>query len=152
MLEVLPKVVEATQNVILASASLDFLIMMNVSLLSIQNMTWNGAQGFSSSPFSDKFFAPYNPTIVMSIDEDLFDDYVPAINVGLPAGGGYYGTTHTQRCLTYVVIDLASHEIPGYAPGSAFWVLELLLGRINNLTQMGDFTTQSGNYTGNISW
>lgn len=39
-------------------------------------------------------------------------------------------------------------EIPEYVPGAAYRQLEFLLGRIDNLTVQGDFTTQSGNYTG----
>lgn len=148
---VLPKVVEATNNVIIGSGALDFLVMTNGTVIALQNMTWNGAQGFSSSPFSDQLFVPYNPTIGPSIEENMFEDNIPAINIGLVAGGGYYGTTHTERGLTLVVVDLSGHEIPQYAPGAAYRQLELLLGRINNLTDFGDFTTQSGNYTGTTS-
>jgi carboxypeptidase D len=36
----------------------------------------------------------------------------------------------------------------GYAPGAAYRAIELLLGRISSLSQMGDFTTQTGNFTG----
>lgn len=39
-------------------------------------------------------------------------------------------------------------EIPQYVPGASYRQLEFLLGRISNLTQQGDFTTQTGNYTG----
>ena len=39
-------------------------------------------------------------------------------------------------------------ELPGYTPGAAYRVVELLLGRISSLGQTGDFTTQTGNYTG----
>ena len=39
-------------------------------------------------------------------------------------------------------------EIPQYTPGAAYRMLEFLLGRIKNLSQTGDFTTQTGNFTG----
>lgn len=39
-------------------------------------------------------------------------------------------------------------ELPGYSPGAAYRVVEKLLGRISNLSQTGDFTTQTGNMTG----
>jgi hypothetical protein len=42
----------------------------------------------------------------------------------------------------------SSAEIPQYAPGAAYRQLEFLLGRIQSLTVMGDFTTQHGNFTG----
>lgn len=32
--------------------------------------------------------------------------------------------------------------------GAAYRAIELLLGRISSLSQEGDFTTQSGNFTG----
>jgi len=35
-----------------------------------------------------------------------------------------------------------------YAPGAAFRQLEFLLGRIPSLTTVGDFTDQTGNFTG----
>ena len=37
--------------------------------------------------------------------------------------------------------------VPQYAPSAAYRQLEFLLGRIESLTQMGDFTTQTGNFT-----
>ncbi len=39
-------------------------------------------------------------------------------------------------------------ELPEYTPGAAYRIVELLLGRISSLSQTGDFTTQTGNYTG----
>lgn len=43
-----------------------------------------------------------------------------------------------------------SLEIPQYVPGAAYRQFEFLLGRIANLTVQGDFTTQTGNYTGMV--
>lgn len=143
---VLGGVVERTNNVIVGSGNLDFLIMTNGTLATLNNMTWNGAQGFSSSPFADKFYVPYNPTIGPAIEESFTQENIPAISVGYVGGGGYYGTTHTERGLTFVAVDLAGHEIPQYVPGAAYRQLEFLLGRIDSMTEIGDFTTQSGNY------
>jgi carboxypeptidase D len=47
---VLPKVLEATNRVLIANGDYDFEIITNGTLLSIQNMTWNGALGFQSAP------------------------------------------------------------------------------------------------------
>ncbi|QDS72204.1 hypothetical protein FKW77_005222 [Venturia effusa] len=47
---VLPKVIEATNRVLIANGEYDFVIMTNGVLLSIQNMTWGGALGFQSKP------------------------------------------------------------------------------------------------------
>ncbi|KUI54170.1 Carboxypeptidase cpdS [Cytospora mali] len=143
---VLAGVVERTNNVIVGNGNLDFLIISNGTLATLNNMTWNGAQGFSSSPFKDKFFVPYNPTIGPAMAETLYQSDIPAVPVGYVAGGGYYGTTHTERGLTFVTVDLAGHEIPQYVPGAAYRQLEFLLGRIDSLTELGDFTTQTGDY------
>jgi carboxypeptidase D len=65
------------------------------------------------------------------------------------AGSGLQGKWHTERGLTFVRVTLAGHEIPQYTPGVAYRQLEFLLGRIENMSQMGDFTTgPQGNYTG----
>lgn len=42
----LPNVIERTNNVIIGHGLLDFLLIANGSLVTINNMTWNGAQGF----------------------------------------------------------------------------------------------------------
>ena len=143
----LPRVIEHTNNVIIGSGVLDYLLLTNGTLMTINNMTWNGAQGFSTKP-SDNFFVPYNPTIGYAYYEVFTQANIPELPVGLVGGGGIMGTTHTERGLTWVTVDLAGHQIPQYVPGAAYRQLELLLGRIKSLTQIGDFTTQSGNYTG----
>lgn len=43
---------------------------------------------------------------------------------------------------------ISGHEIPQYVPGAGYRHLEFLLGRISSLTEISDFTTQNGNYTG----
>ncbi|KAH9845151.1 carboxypeptidase cpdS-like [Teratosphaeria destructans] len=142
----IPAVIEQTNNVIIGHGTLDFLLQANGSLATIQNMTWNGKQGFQTQP-SDNFFVPYHPGLA----EILYDvEYQPspAPSVSQIAGAGYLGITHTERGLTFVTVDHAGHEIPQYVPGAAYRQLEFLLGRIPSLTSMGDFTTQRGNFTG----
>jgi carboxypeptidase D len=68
-------------------------LISNGTLLMIQNMTWNGAQGFQTKP-TDPFYVPYH------------DD--PSLST--VAGSGVFGTTHTERGLTWVSIDLAGHS------------------------------------------
>jgi carboxypeptidase D len=143
----LPYVIERTNNVIVGNGLLDYLIIANGTLATLNNMTWNGAQGFSEAP-SGKFFVPYNPSIGEVVLETTTQP-IPAIPVGLVSGGGTLGTTHTERGLTWVTVDLAGHEIPQYVPSAAYRQLEFLLGRIDNLTTIDDhFTTQTGNYSG----
>ena len=73
--------------------ALDMILLSNGTLLMIQNMTWNGAQGFQSKP-TEPFYVPYH------------DD--PSLST--LAGSGVFGTTHTERGLTWVSIDLAGHS------------------------------------------
>lgn len=141
---VLPSVVERTNNVVVGSGLLDMLIIANGTLAALNNMTWNGAQGFSSSPFADKFFVPYNPTIAGAfLSANGLADTYGDFPINVPAGGGQFGTTHTERGLTYVTVEQAGHMIPEYVPGASYRQLEFLLGRIDSLTEMGGFTTEA---------
>ena len=128
---VLANVIEATNNVLIGSGDLDMLLSTNGTLLSIQNMTWNGCQGLEEYP-SIPFYVPYHP------------EY----NGGAEAGGGIQGTWTASRGLTFYTVRLAGHEVPEYAPGAAYRMLEFLLGRIYSLNEISDFTTQTGNFTG----
>ena len=47
---VLQRVVEYTNNTIIGSGNLDFLLNTNGTLLALQNMTWNGIQGLQEYP------------------------------------------------------------------------------------------------------
>ena len=58
------------------------------------------------------------------------------------AGAGVFGTTHTERGLTWVEVSLAGHMVPQYAPSAAYRQVEFLLGRIGSLTEKGGFTTE----------
>ena len=55
---------------------------------------------------------------------------------------------HLQNLIVYSMTNLPIAELPEYAAGAAYRIVELLLGRIPSLGQAGDFTTQTGNYTG----
>jgi carboxypeptidase D len=68
-------------------------LISNGTLLMIQNMTWNGTQGFTSKP-SNPFYVPYH------------DD--PSAST--VAASGVLGTTHTERGLTWVSVDLSGHS------------------------------------------
>ncbi|KAI9813574.1 MAG: hypothetical protein M1827_003643 [Pycnora praestabilis] len=130
-LSVLPSVIERSQRVLINHGALDMILIANGTLLMIQNMTWNGAQGFQSPP-TEEFFVPYHSELSEST----------------LAGAGVFGTTHSERGLTWTMTSLSGHMIPQYAPSAAYRQLEFLLGRIDSLTEMGDFTTQTGNFTG----
>ena len=146
---VLQNVIEKTNNTIIAVGIQDGLLYFNGTLLAIQNMTWNGLQGLQSAPTTE-LFVPYH--------EDP--------NLGALSGAGIFGVFESERGLTYATINLAGHSkffmyrpnrfskakwctvIPEFAPGAAYRMVEFLLGRISSLAQVGDFTTQNGNFTG----
>ncbi|KAE9967794.1 hypothetical protein EG327_011300 [Venturia inaequalis] len=128
----LQRVIEYTNNVIIGSGNLDFVLPTNGSLLSLQNVTWNGLQGLQSYP-GKPFYVPYHP------------EY----NGGSQAGAGILGSFGTERGVTFYQVQLAGHELPGYSPGAAYRVMEMLLGRVKTLDESaGPFTTQPyGNFT-----
>jgi carboxypeptidase D len=117
--------------------ALDMVLISNGTLLMIQNMTWNGAQGFTSKP-SDPFY----------------------VRPATFAASGVLGTTHTERGLTWVSVNLSGHNkfasqiglsrmltllsvIPQYTPSASYRHLEFLLGRIDPLSSTFPFTIDS---------
>ncbi|EHA27697.1 hypothetical protein ASPNIDRAFT_41638 [Aspergillus niger ATCC 1015] len=109
----LPRVIEQTNNTIIAHGLMDFELLAQGTLISIQNMTWNGKQGFEREPV-EPLFVPY----------------------GGSSGGGVLGTAHTERPYLSMRCSglLTGIEIPEYAPGAAYRQLEFLLGRVANLS------------------
>ena len=125
-LSVLPGVIERLNKTIIGHGALDYILIANGTLLMIQNMTWNGAQGFTSKP-ADEFFVPYHT-------QD---------NPSTLAGAGVFGTTHTERGLTFVEVSLSGHMVPQYAPSASYRMVEFMLGRIDSVTEKGCFTTDT---------
>ncbi|KAJ5210145.1 Peptidase S10 serine carboxypeptidase [Penicillium cf. griseofulvum] len=130
----LPSVIERTNNVLIGHGWYDYLLFANGTLATIQNMTWNGAQGFQKSP-DDPLFVPYTDALEAIANGHSSSPW------DYDAGGGVLGTAHTERGLTFSSVYTAGHEIPQYTPGAAYRQLEFLLGRIENLQQKGSFTT-----------
>ncbi|KIW11427.1 hypothetical protein PV08_10727 [Exophiala spinifera] len=133
-LSVLPGVIEKADRVIIGHGIIDMVLIFNGSLVAVQNMTFNGAQGFSVPPSQwDDFYVPYH----VSYDNQL----------GTIAGAGVMGQYHTERGLTMVTVQLSGHMVPQYAPSAAYRQLEFLLGRIPDLGTVGPFTTmKDGSY------
>lgn len=92
-LSVLPGVIERSKRTVIGHGALDMVLISNGTLLMIQNMTWNGAQGFQSKP-ADPFYVPYH-----------HEESASTI-----AASGVFGTTHTERGLTWVSVDLSGHS------------------------------------------
>ncbi|KAK4957518.1 hypothetical protein LTR10_005483 [Elasticomyces elasticus] len=72
---VLPKVIAATNRVLVANGDLDMEILTNATMLAIQNMTWNGKLGFQKRPSKpiviDLPDLMYNATFVANGDEGM---------------------------------------------------------------------------------
>jgi carboxypeptidase D len=92
-LSVLPGVIERSKRTIIGHGALDMVLISNGTLLMIQNMTWGGVQGFQTKPV-DPFYVPYH------IDP----------SESTLAAAGVLGTTHTERGLTWVSVDLSGHS------------------------------------------
>jgi carboxypeptidase D len=122
---VLPTVIDKSQRTIIAHGNLDFILLGNGTLLTIQNMTWGGQQGFQKKPKSDMFIPYHNE-----------------LNQGTLAASGVMGVTHTERKLTWNEVFLSGHMVPQYQPSVAYRQMEFLLGRISSLTEVTPFTTQ----------
>ncbi|KJR84498.1 carboxypeptidase D [Sporothrix schenckii 1099-18] len=120
----LPNVIDATKNVIIGHGALDFVLIANGTLLTIQNMTWGGQLGFQSPP-TEPLYVPFHD-----------DPSLSSI-----AGSGVMGTIHSERGLTYAAVSLSGHMVPQYAPSVAYRHLEFLLGRIPSLSSTVSFTT-----------
>ena len=110
----LPGVIERTNNVIMGHGNLDFLLIANGSLAVIQNMTWNGKQGFQTAPSpSLNFFVPYHESLGEIIYEIEYQP-IPSIPQTDVAGAGLLGVTHTERGLTFVTVNGAGHRESRY--------------------------------------
>jgi carboxypeptidase D len=116
-------VIDRTRNVVIAHGALDFILLANATLMAIQNMTFGGKLGFQKPP-TEPFYVPY---------------HTHGENSTL-AGAGVFGTTHTERGLTYVGVSLSGHMVPQYAPSAAFRQLEFLLGRVRSLRSKKPFS------------
>lgn len=98
---VLPEVIAKSKRTVIQHGTYDYVMLANGSALAIQNMTWGGAQGFQHKP---------NKTLIVD--------------------GKDAGTYHTERKLTFVIVDKSSHMIPIYKPKAGYKLLQYMLGQI----------------------
>ena len=122
---VLPQVIEATNRVLIGNGDFDMIIMTNGTLLSIQNMTWNGKLGFESMP---------NKPINISIPDLVYADMFTYSNLtGFDGPQGIMGIQHYERGLMWVETFQSGHMQPEYQPRVAYRHLEWLLGRTEEI-------------------
>ncbi|KAJ7287292.1 alpha/beta-hydrolase [Mycena rebaudengoi] len=101
-LSVLPNVIEKSERVVIVHGLADFILVAEGTRIAIQNMTWNGAQGFQT---------PIEP------ESFTVKDF------------GVYGSEHTERGLTYVEFAFSGHMTPQFVPWASFNTLAYLLGQ-----------------------
>lgn len=118
----IPNVIDRTKNVQIAHGTMDMVLLANGTLLGIQNMTWGGQMGFQSEP-REPLFAPHHPNP----------------DVAGSSGQGVLGTWHSERGLTWALVDLTGHMVPTWQAGVAFRQIEVLLGRVENLGSTAAF-------------
>lgn len=122
---VLPQVIEATNRVLIGNGDYDMVIITNGTLLSIQNMTWNGHLGFQKKP---------TEPIVISLPDlqyqAVFDENGLA---GADNYQGVMGIQHYERGLMWVETYQSGHMEPEYQPRVAYRHLEWVLGRVDHI-------------------
>ncbi|KII95995.1 hypothetical protein PLICRDRAFT_97584 [Plicaturopsis crispa FD-325 SS-3] len=101
-LSVLPNVIEKSERTVIIHGLADFILLAEGTRIAIQNMTWNGAQGFQT-PIEPESFSVANM--------------------------GTYGNMHIERNLTYVEFYFSGHMTPQFVPWAAFQTISYLLGR-----------------------
>lgn len=123
---VLPGVLERIPGrSLFANGQLDMLIPSNGTLLSLQNATWRGAQGFSE----------YLPNILNipssglnSTDEEgVWGGYTKLEHAGR---SGEMGRWAFERGVGFIDVAYAGHAIGRYNAPAMFRIIEVLLGRV----------------------
>lgn len=118
----IPHVIERTKNVQISHGTMDMVLLANSTLLAIQNMTWGGRLGFDRQP-REPLFVPHHPNPVVEGS----------------SGQGVLGTWHSERGLTWALIDLSGHQSPAWQAAVSFRQIEVLLGRVANLSDTTAF-------------
>lgn len=126
---VLPGVIDRTRNVILGHGSRDFLVLPDATLLTIQNLTWQGAMGFQTRPV-EPLFVPYHEN--------------SNVSTAAGAGAGVVGSSHAERGLTWFGAAMAGHLLAQDQPAVAFRMVEVLLGRVKGFDSREPFTVDMG--------
>ena len=101
---VLQNVIEKSNRSVVVHGLGDFILIAEGTRVVLQNMTWNGLQGFQSPLVNDSF-------IVSGMD-----------NVPL-------GNVQSERGLTYYEVALSGHMIPQFSPIAALQISEYRVGR-----------------------
>lgn len=122
---VLPRVIEATNRVLVSNADLDMEILTDGTLIAIQNMTWNGKLGFQSKPATP---------IVITLPDLQYGPVFQENGFGdIDNPQGTMGVQHYERGLMWAETYLSGHMQPQFQPRSSYRHLQWLLGHIDVL-------------------
>ena len=122
---VLPQVIEATNRVLIGNGGYDMVIITNGTLMSIQNMTWNGHLGFQQKPET-----PINIEIPDLMYKWVFEENSAS---SLDGAQGVMGVQHFERGLMWVETFMSGHMQPEFQPRSSYRHLEWLLKRTDHI-------------------
>ncbi|KAJ5921350.1 hypothetical protein N7466_009676 [Penicillium verhagenii] len=123
--KVLPQVIEATNRVLIGNGDYDMVIITNGTLLSIQNMTWNGHLGFQKKPET--------PIDIQLTDLQYASVFAENGMSGLDGAQGIMGIQHYERGLMWVETYQSGHMEPQYQPRSSYRHLQWLLNRTQEI-------------------
>lgn len=119
--------IEQTNRVLIGHGTWDGRLILDGTLLSIQNMTWNGYLGFQRKPSQDFIVPIPNPKYA---EQQGIEGAPPSAEA---AKQGVMGRRHYERGLMWVESYQNGHLQPQYQPRVALRQLEWLLGRIDQL-------------------
>ena len=124
---VIPQVIEATNRFLISSGDLDMILITNGTLMSIQNMTWNGKTGFESQPST--------PIVIQQSDLMWTAEFNNPENYeeGVDGPQGTMGIQHYERGLMWGQTYLAGHMQPEFQPRVTLRHIEWVLGRVQHL-------------------
>ena len=121
----IPQVIEATNRFLISSGDLDMILITNGTLLSIQNMTWNGQLGFQEQPST--------PINVQLPDLQYQEVFAENGAEGIDGPQGTMGIQHFERGLMWAETFASGHMQPEFQPRATYRHLQWVLGRIETL-------------------
>ncbi|KAJ6124148.1 hypothetical protein N7471_011465 [Penicillium samsonianum] len=123
---VLPRLIEATNRVLISNGDWDYLIITNGTLLAIQNMTWHGELGFQTRPTT-----PIHINMPDLQYAAVFDAQEGYGNFDGPQG--MMGVQHYERGLMFAETFQAGHRQPQDQGRVSYRHVQWLLGDDDHL-------------------
>ncbi|CAL3965616.1 hypothetical protein PZA11_002523 [Diplocarpon coronariae] len=124
--KVLPALIEATNRVLVSNSALNYMMITDGALLSIQNMTWGGKLGFQAKP---------ETPIVITLPNLQYQQSFGASKKDASYGSeqGTMGVQHYERGLMWAETFSSGHQQSRSQPRSSFRHLQWVLGHIQEL-------------------